>query len=127
MRDDGGVKRALLRAFSLLFSVLPPAICTLLYFPVFRARGGEAMLSGFAALLLILSAVPLFRAMKRYFTSPAAWMIWLFAFLLFRTLSAIAAEAEVIAFTGFLGNLIGAVLWKIADRTGTQAGQREQR
>ena len=75
------------------------------------------MLSGCAALMLILCAIPIFRAVKRYLKSPSVSVMWFCAFLLFRMLAAIAAEASLIAFVGWIGNVIGVLLWKAADRS----------
>jgi Co/Zn/Cd efflux system component len=48
------------------------------------------------------------------FHSPAAYVMWLIAFLLFFSLEKIAHEMTVISFVGFLSNLCGAVLFKFA-------------
>lgn len=105
MKHNG--RRPLFTLLGLLFSVLPPAAATLFYFPLFRAGGGRAMLSGLVLLLLLFSALPLYRLIRRWLASPAVWQLWLFAFLLFLLLANIADEMIVISFFGLSGNLIG--------------------
>lgn len=76
--------------------------------------GAEYALSGFTLLLLMLSALPLYKSVKRFFESPSAWTVWLLLFLLFLMLSKIANQMAVISLTGLVGNLIGAFLFKLA-------------
>ena len=83
-----------------------------------RQPGSEtgAVLSGFALILLLLSFVPLFKLVKKMLESPAAHTMWLICFILFFCLSKIADEMTVISFVGFVSNLIGAAIFKLADR-----------
>lgn len=110
MRADG--RRPLFLLLGFLFSVLPPAGATLAYFPLFRAAGGRATLSGLVLLLLLFSALPLYRWVRRCLASPSVWQLWLFAFLLFRLLASIADEMVVISFFGLCGNLIGSYFFR---------------
>jgi hypothetical protein len=91
-------------------------LAVLSYFPIWVAEGGESVLSGVTALLLILSALPLYRALKHLLRSPSAWVMWLICFLLFLLLSKIADEMTVISFVGLLSNLIAAVIFRAARR-----------
>ena len=110
------LKRKILRLLALLFCTVPPILATLLYFPLWRTRGGAAAISGFTLLLLLLSAMPIFNLIKQVFRSPSVPLMWFFAFMIFLLLSKIADEVTVIAFTGFIGNSIGAMLFKLAMR-----------
>ena len=110
------LKRKILRLLALLFCTVPPILATLLYFPLWRTRGGTAAISGFTLLLLLLSAMPVFKLIKQVFRSPSVPLMWFFAFMIFLLLSKIADEVTVIAFTGFIGNSIGAMLFKLAMR-----------
>ena len=101
---------------ALLFSTLPPAIASILYFPFWQNRGAGVAISGLAAILLTVSFVPLFKLLKEKFKSPSAYVVWFVIFLIFFILSKVAAEMVVIAFTGFLGNLIGAILFSISKK-----------
>ena len=111
-------KYIVLRTVGLLFAVVPVTISTLLYFPLWRERGGAAALSGGVLLLLLISAVPLYRFLKEYLRSPSLTLVWLFIFLLFFTLSGIAKEMTVISFVGLIGNLICSGCFCIARTVG---------
>ncbi len=114
------IKRALCGAVGTAVSVIPTALAVISYFPMWVAEGGESILSGFTALLLILTAVPLFRLIRRLLHSPSAWMMWLVAFLLFFLLSRIADEMTVISFVGLVSNIVGALIYRIGGKTNTQ-------
>ena len=109
-------KRLILQIVALLFSVVPPIIATLTYFPLWRERGSDEYLSGFVLFLLILALIPLFNIIKERLRSPSAHTMWFLIFILFFLLSKIADEMCVIAFVGFIGNLIGALLFRLAKR-----------
>ena len=98
----------------LIFSILPPLLATLLYFPVWSLRGGAASLSGIVFLLLLLSFLPLFNVLKERLRSPSTYAIWLILFVTFFLLSRIADEVAVISFFGFIGNLIGSVFFRLS-------------
>ena len=106
----------LLLALGFLFSTVPVIAAVLSYFPLWRERGSGAVLSGFTLLLLFLSLIPLFRILKSKMRTPAAYTLWFIIFVFFYTFSRIADELTVISFVGFTGNLIGALLFKLARR-----------
>ncbi len=116
MTTDKLIKRLLLRTGGVAVSVLPPLIAILCYFPIWVAEGGESVLSGFTALLIILAAMPLYRLLRRALASPSVWCMWLIAFILFLLLSRIADEMTVISFVGLISNLAGALLFRLAKR-----------
>ena len=64
---------------------------------------------------MLLCAVPLFKLVRRALSSPSAQMAWFAVFVIFFMLSRIADEMTVISFVGFVGNLVGAILFKTAD------------
>lgn len=105
-----------LHILGFLFSVVPPAVCTLMYFPLWRAVGYEECIAGGSVLLLALCAVPLYRAIKRGLSNFSAYIMWLMLFLLFVVLSRIADQMIVISFAGFVGNLVGALCFFGAKR-----------
>ena len=108
------IKRLVLRALGLGLCVIPVTVSILCYFPAWRAEGGEVLLSGTTLLLLCLATVPLYKLISEKLRSPAAYTLWLIAFILFFLLSNIADEMVVISFTGFIGNLLGAITFKLA-------------
>lgn len=108
------VKSIFLRVIGLVLCVIPVTVSILCYFPAWRAAGGEVLLSGTTLLLLCMAAVPLYKLISAKLRSPAAYTLWLIAFILFFLLSNIAEEMVVISFTGFIGNLLGAIAFKLA-------------
>lgn len=106
---------SILLYFGALISCTVPVLCaTLSYFPEWIEYGDGRAISGAFLLVLILAAHPLFKAFKMIFHSPASYVMWLVAFLLFFSLSKIAHEMTVISLVGFLSNLVGALLFRLA-------------
>ena len=93
---------------------LPPIICTLLYFPLWKES--TKALSGGVLLLVLISVIPIYKLIKKHFESPASYTVWLLLFIIFFALSRIAMEMTVISFVGFVGNLVGAFLFRLARR-----------
>ena len=108
------VKCVLLRLIALAVSVVPPLIATLSYFPLWHTLGSGAVVSGLAILLLTLGAVPAIRYIKRFFHTPTTHLMWLLIFLAFFLLEKIAAQMKVISLIGFICNMVGAVIFRIA-------------
>ncbi len=109
-------KRAL-HFLGVLLCVIPPIVCTLSYFPLWRATGTEHMISGGVAILLILSSLPFYKYVKKLLESCASYILWLIIFLFCALLSRVIGEITVIAFVGFISNLLGALLMKIAEKS----------
>ena len=105
-----------LKAIGFALCIIPVTACILAYFPAWQARGGEVLFSGITLLLLSVAALPLYNAIKILLTSPASYTVWLIAFIVFLLLSKIADEMVVISFTGFVGNTLGAICFKLAQR-----------
>ena len=105
-----------------IFSVGTPLAATLSCFPIWKARGGEAVLAGGTLLLIALCALPFWRAIKAYLKSPAVWMLWLFGFLFFSLISGIVTEMQMICLFGFIGNLLGAICFLLARRRSGKNG-----
>ena len=74
------------------------------------------MLSGMAALLVLLSFTPLFSFVKSRFKTPSAPILWLIVFVTFFVLARITDEMKVIAFAGFVGNVIGSLFFRLAKK-----------
>ena len=101
-----------------LLCIAPPAVCTLMYFPLWKDVGYESCIAGGAALLLALCAIPLYKLIRRALSSYSSYLIWLILFLIFFALSNIADQMTVISLVGFIGNLLGAICFYIARRIG---------
>jgi hypothetical protein len=105
-----------LHILGFLLCILPPAICTLNYFPVWREVGYESCIAGGVALLLALCAIPLYKLIAEKLKNPSSYLMWLVLFLLFFGMSRIADQMTVISFVGFVSNLMGAVCFYIAKK-----------
>lgn len=110
------ILKLLLRAFGLLSCVVPPVICTLSYFPLWREAGGEELICGTTALLLMISVIPFYKHIKRLFETSASYVLWLAIFLFCFLMSKVINEITVIAFVGFVGNAVGAILLKLGEK-----------
>ena len=87
-----------------------------MYFPLWLDRGASKSISGVALLFLFVAAIPLFKLITSYLKSPSAPLVWFFIFIIFLMLSKIADEVTVIAFVGFVSNLVGALFFRIAGK-----------
>ncbi len=104
----------LLNLVGIILSVGPALFATLAYFPLWRTRGPAEVISGGVLVLILLSSIPLFRIIMSRLKSPSAPIMWLIIFLFFLCMSKIADELTVISFFGFVGNLAGAVFFRLA-------------
>ena len=102
------------KLLGIIFSVVPPAVCTLLYFPLYGGTAPEKLISLGAVLLLTVSFLPLMRIVTARLKTPSATVVWLVIFTLFYLLHRIAEQMIVISFFGFLGNLLGSVFFKLS-------------
>lgn len=105
-----------LHFLGLIVCAVPPIVCTLLYFPLWKSAGAEHLLSGGTALLIILAAIPFYKYIRRALESAASYVMWLVVFLFCFLLSKVIAEVTVIAFVGFISNLVGALILKLGDK-----------
>lgn len=115
-RKTKGFLWPLLYVVGVSLCVLPPAICVLTYFPLWREIGYQHCIAGGSALLLVICMIPLYRLIRRGIASVSAYLVWLIMFILFFALSRIAEQMTVISFVGFIGNLLGAICLHIAKK-----------
>ena len=108
-----------LHIIGFLLCIVPPAVCTLMYFPLWRDLGYESCIAGGTALLLALCIIPLYKMIRRGLMTFSSYLMWLVLFLLFFTLSRIAEQMTVISLVGFIGNLLGAICFYFAKRAKT--------
>lgn len=119
MRRNNGIASALaLRFIGMAVCIIPAAIVTLSYFPLWIARDDASVLSGISLILIVISIIPLLKYIKTVFASPSAHTVWLIGFVSFFLLSKIADEITVISFVGFISNLIGTFIFKAAEKIG---------
>ncbi len=115
-KNNRAFVRFLLHYTGLLACILPPIICTLSYFPLWREGGGEQLICGGTALLLIISVIPFYKYIRKLLESAASYVIWLIIFLFCFLMAKVIDEVTVIAFVGFVGNILGAALMKLSER-----------
>lgn len=113
-KDTAKARRRVLYLMGMLCCVVPPLLATLSYFPLWAARGSEHMISGISLLLLLLCLCPMYKSVGVMLRSAASYMLWLVLFVLFFLLSRIADELTVISFFGFIGNLTGALFFRLS-------------
>ena len=106
----------LILGFSLC--VIPPAVCALSYFPLWKASGYASCIAGGAAVLLTVCFVPIYKLICGAMKSHSSYVMWLILFLIFFALSKIADQMTVISLVGFVSNLLGEVCLRIARRGG---------
>ena len=112
----------LFNALGLAFCIIPVAVSIFSYFPLWIAREDASILSGLTLLLLCAAFVPLIKYLGQLLKSASAPLMWFILFAAFFLLSKIADEVTVIAFVGFISNLIGSVVFKLAKRYKPQGG-----
>ena len=105
-----------LHFLGLTLCIAPPALCALLYFPLWAEGGGGRALAGGAAFVMALCFMPLYKFIRRVLASSSSYLMWLIIFLFFFLTAKIAAQMTVISFVGFLSNLAGGALMRIAKR-----------
>ena len=118
--SNNAVKLLVLRAIGLAVCIFPVSAAIFSYFPLWLKRSDNSALSGFALILFFVALVPLYRYIGKTLKSPSAHTLWFIVFLSFFLLSKIADEMTVIAFVGFISNLIGSVIFKLAARYNTR-------
>ena len=126
MPMKAGRKSLLLRLCGHLCSVGAPATATICEFPLWIRSGSRETVSGLALIMLILSAVPLFKALKDRLRSPSAFLIWLFIFLIVSSLRPIIDQLYVISLIGLISGTVSVVFYKLAQRAGGSVGVSEK-
>ena len=102
----------LLKISGLCVCIIPPAIATIDLFPLF-VESGEKQVSAIGALLLIVCAVPFWKQVKHFLSSPSAWKVWTVVLILSAVCRAVMDELFVISTIGLISGLVGAVIFAI--------------
>lgn len=108
----------ILRFVGLAFCILPPALATIFYFPIWREAGGGRIIAGGGVLLAVIFALPLFKWLNRILHRATPYVFWGVLFIIFFALSRIAHEMAVISLMGALGNIIGAIIFMVERKRG---------
>ena len=104
-----------LRLLGMGLCVLPPAVATLEFFPLWITRE-DCRLSAIAVVLLLLSALPLLRMLRARLRSPSAWLVWLILWVALSLFEPIVASLRTIALISFPTGLLGALCFRLAKR-----------
>ena len=101
----------ILYALGLLACVVPPVLATLEHFPVWMATGGTRIIvPASAVILLIISAIPLVKYLRKKIKTPAVWMVWIFLWFILRLLRPVIDGMISVAGIGAISNVSGALL-----------------
>ena len=112
--------RRLLRIIALAICVIPPIKVTVGYIPLWLSeeKGVEGIVGtiipGFAVIIFLFCAIPLFKYILSKLKTPSAWLIWSVMWVLSELIAKIINEMRVITFVGAICNIVGLILWKIS-------------
>lgn len=107
---------SILRIVAVIIDVAAPLAATLSQFPIWINRSSEATVSGLFLLFAILSCLPFMKHIARFFRSPSVPVLWLILFVFLTALRNIVDEMVLICFVGMVANILGAILFWIANR-----------
>jgi hypothetical protein len=112
--------RRLLRIIALAVCIIPPVKVTIGYIPLWLGteNGIEGftgmIIPGFAVIVFLFCAIPLFKYIFSKLKTPSAWLIWSVMWVLSELIAKIINEMRVITFVGAICNIVGLILWKIS-------------
>lgn len=107
-------KKIAIKSLGIAVCICPVMIAILSYFPIWIRKESACVISGIALCLIFLALIPFYKYILKALRSPSAYMMWFMVFVIFFLLSKIADEMTVISFVGFISNLIGALIFKLA-------------
>lgn len=112
--------RRLLRLIALAVCIIPPVKVTIGCIPLWlgKENGIEGftgmIIPGFAVIVFLFCAIPLFKYIFSKLKTPSAWLIWSVMWVLSELIAKIINEMRVITFVGAICNIVGLILWKIS-------------
>lgn len=105
----------LLKIISIVLCTVPPAAVTMYYCPEwYRNNRVEMVIPAFAVIAFCFSAIPLIKWVAQKIKTPSAWMMWTGFFAVLFALEKIIEQMVIISLAGAIGNILGAILWKVA-------------
>ena len=125
MKNKRTLLPIVLRAIGMGFCTIPVLLTIILYFPLWMHADSGRFLSGFSVLLIAISALPIYRYLKKRISDIPSVLLWLMLYLLFLLTSSIIYEMLVISFVGFSGNLLGSLFFYIEGRIGNKDADRQ--
>ena len=110
-------KRNLLKLFSLALCTVPPALATIYYFPIWYEESKfEIIIPGVTVICFCLCSIPLLRWVIKRIKTPAVWMVWTVMAVLLVAMEKILPQLTIICEIGAATNIVGALLWKFAEK-----------
>ena len=95
----------------LLSCIVPPLLATLEHFPIWiKESGTQVIVPATAVMLLIVSAYPLFKYLRKKIKTPAVWMVWVLLWFVLHSLRPVIDGMISVAGIGAVSNVIGALL-----------------
>ena len=114
MKDNG--KRFMLTVLGMMLCIVPPFVTTLCQFPQWVATSSKCTVSGLFLVLVFICIVPIFKAIKKHFDSPAIPVVWFVVALFAYALKAIIDQVFLISVIGTLSSCIGVIVFKYRDK-----------
>lgn len=107
-------------SLGMISCIVPGLITICQLFPLWQKESFSTLasgitVSGMAVLLLLLTSTPLLREFKSKIQTPAAWIMWLIGTVVCYAISRVIEDIALVCFVSFLGNLIGAMLFKVSE------------
>lgn len=109
-------KYMVLSVLALSICTVPTLVTTLMQFPIWVETSAKATISGIGLLLLIVSAIPILKAVAKYLSSPAIPIVWGILLLLVYLIKSIIDQVFIITAVGTVSNCIGYLVFKVRDR-----------
>lgn len=127
-------KYYILYSLGMIFCIVPPVIATAEYFPIWKRANPAVLLSGMCvsglslAIMACVALPPVMRMIRQKMTgkTPAAWLGFLIAALIFRMISFVADALFVIFMIAALSNMAGSLLFRAAEHFRIRAARAEE-
>ncbi len=108
-----------------ILCIVPAAICTVWYFPLWM-QDRNSCISLLSVVVLLICAIPLWRMIRECFKTPSAWKIWLVMLLVFSAVEHIIVGLRVIACVAFPSSALGGVFFLLAKRAKEKEEEKEK-
>lgn len=127
-------KYYILYSLGMIFCLLPPVIAAVEFFPIWEKASPAVLLSGMCvsglsfAVMACVALPPVLRMIRQKMTgkTPAAWLGFLIAALIFKMISAVVDALFVIFMIAALSNMAGSLLFRAAEHFRIRAARAEE-
>lgn len=110
------IKKTSLTVIGAMLCIAPPAVATLMYFPLWVDKSATTTVSGLSMILILISIVPLFKLIKDHLKTPSAPILWAIVCVFAMMFRSIIDQVVVIAFVGTVSSIAGFFVFKARDR-----------